>query len=192
MSGFDRRDLEAALRHDLASFIQRVFQAVAAAIEYQHNWQIDAIVWHLQQCFDGRIMRLIITLPPRNLKSICASVAFPAWILGRDPSQRVICASYAKELTAKHDRDCRTVKESAWCRSIFPRTRLNPRKSAELVFETTRQGDRYGTSPGGTLTGRGGNFVIIDDPDQAGRCHVGCTPRNRQGFVRPNALFPTG
>ena len=164
MSDFDRRDLEAALRYDLASFIQRSFQTVVPAAEYQDNWHIDAIAWHLRQCFDGGIKRLIITLPPRNLKSICASVAFPAWVLGRDPSLRIICASYANDLTAKHARDCRAVMESAWYRSLFPQTRLNPKKSAELEFETTRQGYRYGTSLGGALTGRGGNFVIIDDP----------------------------
>ena len=168
MNAFDRRDLEVALRYNLPSFIQRSFQTVVPAAEYLDNWHIDAIAWHLQQCFDGRIKRLIITVPPRNLKSICASVAFPAWVLGRDPTRRIICASYANELTAKHARDCRTVMESDWYRSVFPGTRLNPKKLAELDFETTRQGYRYGTSLGGALTGRGGNFVIVDDPIKPG------------------------
>ncbi|MCH9000184.1 MAG: phage terminase large subunit [Proteobacteria bacterium] len=164
MNAFDRRDLEVALRYNLPSFIQRSFQTVVPAAEYLDNWHIDAMAWHLQQCLDGRIKRLIITVPPRNLKSICASVAFPAWVLGRDPTRRIICASYANDLTAKHARDCRAVMESPWYRSLFPRTRLNPKKCAELEFETTRQGYRYGTSTGGALTGRGGNFLIIDDP----------------------------
>ncbi len=164
MIELDRHDLEVALRYDLASFVQRSFQTIVPAADYLDNWHIDAIAWHLRQCFDGGIKRLIITVPPRNLKSICASVAFPAWVLGRDPTRRIICASYANDLTAKHARDCRAVMESGWYRSLFPRTRLNPKKSAELEFETTRQGYRYGTSLGGALTGRGGNFVIIDDP----------------------------
>ncbi len=168
MNEFNRHDLEVALRNDLASFIQRSFQTIVPAADYQDNWHIDAIAWHLQQCLDGQIKRLIITLPPRNLKSICASVAFPAWVLGRDPIRRIICASYANELTAKHARDCRRVMESPWYRSVFPGTRLNPKKLAELDFETTRQGYRYGTSLGGALTGRGGNFVIVDDPIKPG------------------------
>ena len=168
MNDFAQHELVAALRTDIASFIQRTVQTVAPAVDYQHNWHIDAIAWHLQQCFDGRIKRLIITLPPRNLKSICASVAFPAWVLGHDPTRRILCASYANELTSKHARDCRSVMESDWYKAAFPRTRLNPKKSAELEFETTRQGFRYGTSVGGTLTGRGGNFVIIDDPIKPG------------------------
>lgn len=160
----ERRELEALLRADFTSFIQRSFQTVSPGVDYRHNWHVDAIAWHLQQCLDGSTKRLIITLPPRHLKSICASVALPAWILGHDPQRRIICASYASELTAKHARDCRAVMEAAWYRRIFPRTRLSLRKSAELDFETTQQGFRYGTSLGGALTGRGGNFLIIDDP----------------------------
>jgi predicted phage terminase large subunit-like protein len=164
MSSLERRMLEVVLRHDFPSFIRRTVQTVAPATTYRHSWHIDAIAWHLAQCLDGRIRRLIITLPPRHLKSICASVAFPAWVLGHDPSRRIICVSYAGDLTAKHARDCRAVMESDWYRSVFRETRLSAKKNSELEFETTRHGFRYGTSPGGTLTGRGGNFVIIDDP----------------------------
>ena len=163
MTEFDRNLLYQLLRHDFASFIQRSFQTVAPANDYQHNWHIDAIAWHLEQCLNGNTKRLIITLPPRNLKSICASVAFPAWVLGHDPTRRIICASYANELTAKHARDSRAVMESGWYKKVFPGTRLNPKKTAELDFETTRQGGRFGTSIGGALTGRGGNYVIIDE-----------------------------
>ncbi len=165
--GFDRRILLAALRQDLVSFIERTVQTVAPVADYLPNWHIDAIAYHLEQCFDRRIRRLIITLPPRNLKSICASVAFPAWVLGRDPRQRIICASYANELTVKHARDCRVVMESAWYKEVFPGTRLNPKKCTELEFETTQQGYRYSTSLGGALTGRGGSILIVDDPIKA-------------------------
>jgi hypothetical protein len=112
----------------------------------------------------GNIKRLVITLPPRYLKSICASVAFPAWVLGHDPSKRVICASYSENLASKHSLDCRSVMEASWYRRVFLQTRLSPRKNAELNFETTAYGYRYATSVGGTLTGRGGNIIIVDDP----------------------------
>jgi len=160
----DRELLNEVLRNDLAAFIHRCFQSVSPATPYAPNWHIEAIAWHLIECAEGRIRRLIITVPPRSLKSICASVAFPAWVLGRDPSKRIICASYSSDLTAKFARDCRQVMDTDWYKDAFPWTRLNPKKSAELEFETTRQGVRYGTSPGGTLTGRGGNVIIIDDP----------------------------
>jgi hypothetical protein len=91
-------------------------------------------------------------------------VAFPAWALGHDPSRRIICASYSENLAAKHALDCRAVMETGWYRRIFPNTRLSRDKNTELNFLTTRYGFRYSTSVGGTLTGRGGNLIIVDDP----------------------------
>jgi predicted phage terminase large subunit-like protein len=122
------------------------------------------MAYHLEQCASGAIKRLIITLPPRYGKSICASVAFPAFVLGRDPSKRIICASYSENLAGKHAGDCRAVMESDWYRAAFPETRISREKNTELNYVTTRQGYRYSTSVGGTLTGRGGNLIIIDDP----------------------------
>ena len=102
-----RRFLNAVLRTDFSAFLQRTFQAVSPGEAYMHSWHIEVIVSHLERCRRGEITRLIITLPPRNLKSISTSVAFPAWVLGHDPTLRVICASYSNELAAKHARDCR-------------------------------------------------------------------------------------
>jgi len=70
--------------------------------------------------------------------------------------------SYSNELTARHARDFRNVMLSDWYQGLFPFTR--PRKDTELELVSTREGYRYGTSIGGTLTGRGGSLMIIDDP----------------------------
>lgn len=160
-----KRDvLDAALRQDLSAFIEKSFQTVAPGETYAPNWHIECIAWHLRQCVDGDIRRLIITLPPRHLKSICASVAFPAWVLGKDPTRKIICVSYSQDLAAKHARDTRAVMESSWYRRLFHDTRFDRRKNTETEMVTTRKGFRYATSVGGTLTGRGGNLLIIDDP----------------------------
>jgi predicted phage terminase large subunit-like protein len=164
MSTLERELIRLKTRNDLSTFIHRTFQTVAPAQPYLHNWHIDAMAWHLEQCAIGAIKRLVITLPPRYGKSICASVAFPAWVLGRDPSKKIICASYSENLAGKHAGDCRTVMESDWYRSAFPSTRISRDKNMELNYVTTRHGFRYSTSVGGTLTGRGGNFIIVDDP----------------------------
>ena len=160
----DRAVLNALLRSNLASFIQRCFQTVSPGDDFQPNWHIEAIAWHLEECLHGRIRRLIITLPPRNLKSICASVAYPAWVLGLDPTRRVICPSYSEILAGSLSRDCRSVVQSIWYQEAFPRTRISPSKNTELEFVTTAGGFRLATSVGGTLTGRGGNLIVIDDP----------------------------
>ena len=164
MSTPERDLLAALLREDLASFIHRCFQTIAPGQAYQPNWHIRAIAYQLERCRAGEIRRLIVTLPPRNLKSISASVAFPAFALGHDPALRIVCASYSQDLTLRHARDCRTVMQSGWYRALFRKTRLDRRKNTESEFETTARGYRLGTSVGGTLMGRGGNLIILDDP----------------------------
>jgi predicted phage terminase large subunit-like protein len=106
---------------------------------------------------------LIINLPPRHLKSLMASIAFPAWCLGLDPTAQILCVSYAQDLADKLARDCRGIMMSPWYRKIFP-TRLAPHRQAVQEFITTRQGYRLATSTGGVLTGRGADIIVIDDP----------------------------
>lgn len=160
----DLSSLDALLRQDLESFVAKTFGYVAPAQTLDRNWHLKAMAWHLQQCLDGKIRRLIISLPPRYGKSITASVALPAFALGHDPTKRIVCVSYAADLSAKLARDCRAVMSSDWYRRIFPGTRLGREKNSELDFMTTRRGYRLSTSVGGTLTGRGGNLIILDDP----------------------------
>ncbi len=161
------RTFEAILRQDLSCFVQKVFNTVAPVHRYLHNWHIDAIAWHLALCARGEINRLIITVPPRHLKSICATVAFPAWVLGHDPTKRIVTASYADALAVSHAHLFRMVIESPWYRQVFPRTRIHGRKNTETEVVFTRGGYRLATTVGGTLTGRGGDIAIIDDPIKA-------------------------
>ena len=160
----DRDALKQILRHDFYSFIQRCFQTVVPGQQFMPNWHIQAIAHQLDRIRRGEIRLLIITVPPRNLKSICASVAFPAFLLGLDPRTRIVCVSYSQELASKLARDCRAVMMSPWYHDLFPWTRIDPSKSAETEFATTARGFRLATSVGGTLTGRGGNILILDDP----------------------------
>jgi predicted phage terminase large subunit-like protein len=167
MNAFDRERIDLLLKYNLVAFTRRVLETLAPAEPYQHNWHIEAMAWHLQLVAKGEVTRLAITVPPCHLKSTCVSVAFVAWMLGHNPSLRIICISYSGDLAGKHARDCRRVMESEWYRRIFPKTRLSSDKNTEMDFVTTAQGYRYSTSFGGTLTGRGGNLIIIDDPLKA-------------------------
>jgi len=154
---------DAILRQDFTSFIEKVFATVCPGQIYSPNWHIEVIADRLEACRLGRIKRLIITLPPRYLKSIIGSVAFPAFLLGHDPTARIICASYAQDLAEKHAQDCRSVMLERWYHQVFARTRLSNLKNTAAEFVTTARGFRLATSVGGTLTGRGGNYIIIDD-----------------------------
>ncbi len=154
----------AILRNDLSSFIQKSFHTVNPATPYLHNWHIDLIAEHLRACESGEIKRLIINIPPRYLKSLCVNVAWPAWLLGHNPARRVISSSYSMGLSVKHSLDCRLVIGSDWYRDIFPETELAGDQNEKAKFVTTARGMRLATSVGGTVTGEGGNFLIVDDP----------------------------
>ncbi len=159
----NKKTFHAILRQDFVSFVRKVFYTIDPGTTYLHNWHIEAICYHLQLCFEGKVNRLIITIPPRHLKSIIASVAYPAWLLGHDPTRQILCASYSQLLSNKHSRDTRVVMESPWYHTLFPFTQIHKNKNTESEFVTTQQGGRFATSVGGTLTGRGGNMLIIDD-----------------------------
>lgn len=158
------RQLRAILRRDPSAFIEKVFYELNPGAVYLPNWTIDLIAATLEQVRLGMITRLIINLPPRSLKSIIASVAFPAFVLGHDPTAEIICTSYAQDLADKFSRDTRTIMLSNWYQDLFSGTRLSSNRMAAAEFETTMHGFRKATSVGGVLTGRGAKFIIIDDP----------------------------
>jgi hypothetical protein len=120
----------------------------------------------LAQVANGDIRRLIVTLPPRNLKSLCASVALPAWFLGHNPSERVVVVSYSDFLARTHANDFRLLVNHPLYQAAFPGMRLARDTDREII--TTKRGKRIATSIDGTLTGLGGNLIIIDDPLKPG------------------------
>jgi hypothetical protein len=140
------------------------FPIVSGGGRFLPNWHIEAICHELSQVINGRTRRLIVTVPPRSLKSICASVCLPAFMLGHDPTRRIICVSYSEGLARKHANDCRALMRSGLYRGVFPATTISPAKDTETEVMTTARGSRLATSVGGTLTGRGDSLVVIDDP----------------------------
>lgn len=152
------------LQNDLTSFIQKCFATVNPSTEYQFNWHISLIAEHLIACEKREIKRLIINIPPRHLKSLIVNVAWPAWLLGQNPANRFISASYSQALATKHSLDSRLIINSDWYKENFPKTKLTSDQNQKEKFVTTKRGFRLATSVGGTLTGEGGDFLILDDP----------------------------
>ncbi|MDR2760288.1 MAG: phage terminase large subunit [Rickettsiales bacterium] len=145
-------------------FIQRSFYLLNCGVRYQHNWHIDALAEALSEIYRGNIRRLIINMPPRYLKSICVSAAFPAWALGKNPEKRIIVASYSEKLSLKHSLDTRMIMESDFFKEVFSDCILSAKQNEKYKFATTKNGFRFAASVGGTLTGEGGDILIVDDP----------------------------
>jgi hypothetical protein len=124
MNDLSPRELDVILRSDLGYFAERCFYQLNPQAAFLTNWHLQVIAAKLVAVREGKIRRLIINLPPRHLKSLLASIAFPAWCLGHDPSAQILCVSYAQDLADKLARDCRGIMMSPWYRRIFP-TRLH-------------------------------------------------------------------
>jgi hypothetical protein len=153
--------LVALLRKDLRYFVWKCFRTISSE-PYLPNWHVDAIVHQLMLVKEGTTARLIINQPPRSGKSICVSVAFTAWLLGHNPALRIIVASYSNDLAVELHRQFRMIINAPWYLALFPAMR--PAKDTDTELVTTAGGSRYATSVGGTLTGRGADLIIVDEP----------------------------
>jgi predicted phage terminase large subunit-like protein len=156
-------EYRAMVRSDFNAFIERSFYELNPTTPFLPNWHIEKIAAELEACRRGETKRLITIVPPRSLKSHCASVALPAWLLGHDASSQIIAVSYGQELANKLSSDCRSLFASSFYQDLFS-TRLSTQRQALQEFSTTKNGFRMATSVGGVLTGRGADFIIIDDP----------------------------
>lgn len=164
-SGLRLEDLEDELcRRDLHFMVQRVVRTVSPAIPFKDNWHIQLVCEYLQALESGQISRLAINIPPRSLKSIICSVAFPARLLGNNPSERIICASYVDRVATELSLDCRTVIRSDWYKRIYPNTVLADDQDQKTQYRTTMQGFRRASSVGSSITGSGGRYKLLDDP----------------------------
>lgn len=163
------------IKHDFLSFTQQCFATLNPSEPFVPSWHIALIADYLEACRNGQVKRLIINVPPRSLKSVCVSVAWPAWLMGHNPAARILTASYARALSTKHSLDCRTIMQSDWYGDLFPETVLRDDQNEKHKFVTTQHGMRLATSIWGSVTGEGGNVLIADDPlnpMQAGRARM--------------------
>jgi predicted phage terminase large subunit-like protein len=162
------QDVYPLLRAKLHPFIRKSVETLLPADKFLDNWHIEAMAHLLEQCEQGEVKRAIITVPPRHLKSISVSVAFTAWLLGRNPSARIMSICYSDTLAFQFSRSTRDIIRAPWYKKTFPGTRINSKKDAEGEFETTNKGRRIAASIRGSLTGRGAQYIIIDDPIKLG------------------------
>lgn len=158
--------LQKIQRMDFQAFVEGAFLALHPNKTYSRAWYVDAICWHLHRVRAGSMPRLIVNLPPRMLKSFIVSIAWPAFLLGHNPELGIICISYSDDLAKDLARQFRALMESDYYRRLFPKMRVV--QDSENQVTTAEHGYRLATSINGTLTGKGGDLIIIDDPLKAG------------------------
>lgn len=131
---------------------------------YLFNWHNELLIEKLQQVADGTCKRLIIQMPPRHGKSELCSIQFPAWFLGRNPKKSVIETSYSSELSLDFGRQTRNIFADKRFSNIFPGVKLAEDSTAKGKWNTNKGGSYYAAGVGGSITGKGADILLIDDP----------------------------
>lgn len=153
-------------------FVREAWPIIEPATAYQHNWHIDAVCAYLERVDVGEITRSVINMPPRHMKSILVSVLWPCWRWTRSPGLRFIFASYSHKLSIKHSIDRRTVIESGWYQQHWGhKVTLRRDFNRQDEFVNTARGHMIASSVGGSLTGKGANIIVVDDPHDPERAH---------------------
>ena len=118
----------------------------------------------LEEVEAGRIKRLMISCPPRHGKTKLASMLFPAWAVGRNPRKSIVFATYNDKFAQDIGGVVKTTMQSPLYNHVFPKLELRYGGAANDRLRIADGGDLFFVGVGGTLTGRGGDINILDDP----------------------------
>lgn len=152
-----------ACRNNFYAFLQAAFPTVCPGVPFQPAQYLEAMCFALQEVSEGRETRLIVSVAPRHLKSICASVLLPAFKLGHDPTAKIMVISYGGELARDLGMTFRRLVQSPFYQKLFPGTVFDRRADRIEDMRTTKGGNRMSISLGGAMTGKGATLIVLDD-----------------------------
>lgn len=151
-------------KRDLSTFTKSAWDTLEPTTVLKWNWHHDLICEYLQATVTGEITRLIINVCPRSMKSIITSVCFPSWVWTKNPSYRFLFGSYADTLAVKHSILRRNLIESPWYQGGYGKTfKLSSDVNTKSEFVNNRTGQMKATGIRGSVTGEGGDYIIVDD-----------------------------
>ena len=163
---------ESAIKNDFMSFVKYVWPDF---IEGSHH---KIMADKFNKVARGELKRIIINMAPRHTKSEFSSYLLPAWMIGRNPKLKIIQTTHTTELAVRFGRKAKHLIDSEEYQKIYP-TKLREDSKAAGRWETNEGGEYFAAGVGGSITGRGADLLIIDDP------------HSEQDALNPNALDRT-
>lgn len=158
-----RQIADAIQRQNFYMFLKQAFRACNPDRTLSEDDYLEVMAFALQSTMETPGGRLMITLPPRYLKSFAASIALPAWLLGKKPGLKIIVANYADSLAQDHAKQFRRLITSQFYKRLFPGSAQTPATNKALEFATQAGGGRRAVTVGGSVTGLGADLIIVDD-----------------------------
>jgi predicted phage terminase large subunit-like protein len=144
-----------------ANFLTFVKEMWPGFIDGRHH---KVMAKKFEEIAEGKTKRIIINMPPRHTKSEFASFLLPAWFLGKYPDKKVIQTSNTADLAVGFGRKVRNLVDSKQYAKIFPNVNLRSDSKAAGRWATNAGGEYFAIGVGGTVTGKGADILIIDDP----------------------------
>ncbi len=163
MTNPTKSDVQALLRLSFLAFVAKVFETLHNGKEMHDNWHVEAICHALDQVQKGTEKRVMIHVPPRCLKSIIVSVAWPAFLLGHNSGLQIFVVSHNLDLATGLSNKFRQIINADWYKAAFPTMSGAPQKDNERIFLTDAGGFREAISVSGAVIGKGADICIMDD-----------------------------
>ncbi len=176
MTSHNKLLAQAILRKDPIAFFERSLPAIMPGATYLSNWHIRVMAAAIEEMIYGDARRYIINIQPRMGKSLFFSVSLPMFLLMRDPSQQIMCLSYSDALAGQFHQTSRILSKQKWYRDLNPALQFKTAgessaviKETSSILQTAQLGYRLALSFSGSITGRGADWIIMDDPNDMGQ-----------------------
>jgi predicted phage terminase large subunit-like protein len=169
-----------AAEESFYEFFKQAWPVMVPGYAYIDSWHVKAICDHMEALFNGEILRFLLNMPPRSLKTTICDVAFPAWAWIKRPSEKFLYGSYAYNVSEDASIKCRALINSRWFQARWgSRWRITDDRDTKEYYANTEGGERIITSVDGTLTGRGCDIFVANDPNNT---------KDQSAVVLENAL----
>jgi predicted phage terminase large subunit-like protein len=163
-----RRFLTEHLAQNFAAFVKKAWRVLHPSRPLIWSWHFDYLCEILTLVKRRQLLRAIINIPPRSLKSTLVTILFPSWVWITEPEHNFLTASYSLDLSSEHSVIRRSLLQSAWYQRLFgDRFQLAGDRNQVAQYANNRRGQMVASSVGATVMGRGCDTAIVDDPVSA-------------------------
>jgi predicted phage terminase large subunit-like protein len=160
--------LAGRLADDFAAFAKKAWTILYPTRPLIWSWHLDYLCEMLMLVKNRKILRLIINIPPRTLKSTIVTILYPLWVWLTEPDHNFLTASYSLDLSSEHSVMRRSLLQSAWFQRLFgDRFQLAGDRNQVAQYANNKRGQMIATSVGATAMGRGCDTAVLDDPVSA-------------------------
>ena len=149
----------------LLKFLLASWNALNPYVPLSFNWHLELLSEYLEAVYYGEILKLLINIAPRSLKSFTASVAFPSWVWLHQPYWNFLCLSYSSLLANNHSQLRRDLIRTDFYKDLNPSLSLKLDKDRIAEFGNNSNGEMIARGMDGSVTGVGGDCIICDDPN---------------------------